>query len=186
MNNERGVTMKTVRSTMAIVGLLAGGFVAGGTTLVSTSVASAATAKSCVASQIKVTRGSSQGTAGTSYTAIVFTNTGATCTIFGVPAIQPVTGAAHNKVGPPARNESVGAMAAIHTLAKNQSVSDAFGYVDTGNFTPSSCVARKVSGVLVTLASFVPSTYVKLPITVCTKHVSTNTRLIVAGVTGNS
>ncbi|HEY5112051.1 MAG TPA: DUF4232 domain-containing protein [Acidimicrobiales bacterium] len=177
--------MKSVKSAIIILGLVTSGFVAGGAALVPTTVAFAATAKSCVASQIKVTHGPSNGAAGTIYYPIVFTNTGAACTIFGVPAIQPVTGKVHKKVGPLARNESMGEMPAIHTLAEGQSVSGAFGVTETGNYTPSTCVARKASGVLVTLGSFVPSSYVALAITVCTKRASTTTRLITNGVTGN-
>jgi len=177
--------MKSIRSTIAIVALLASAVVAGGTTLVSTTVASAAAVKPCVASQIKVTHGPSDGTAGTVYFPIIFTNTGATCTIFGVPAIQSVSGATHRKVGPSAKSVSIGLNEAQHSVTKGHSVSSAFGVVDTGNFPPSTCVAAKASGILVSLGNFVHSTYVALAITVCTKRASTTTRLITAGVSGN-
>jgi len=175
---------KLARSATVIVGLVAGSFVAGGSALLSATPVSGSTIKSCAPAQIKVSHGPSDGTAGTIYIPIVFTNTGATCTIFGVPAIQPVTGSTHHFVGPIAHNESMGEMPALHTLAKGHSVSDAFGVVATGNFTPSTCVARRAQGVLVSMGSFVTSRYVALAMTVCTKRASTTTRLVAPGVTG--
>ncbi|HEY5265271.1 MAG TPA: DUF4232 domain-containing protein [Acidimicrobiales bacterium] len=177
--------MKSVASALAVLGLVVTGFVVGGPALLSATPASAATAKACKPTHIKVSHGHSDGTAGTIYYPIVFTNTGATCTLFGIPELQPVTDSTKKTVGPISRNLSVGEMAAMHTLAKGQSVSDAFGVVETGNYTASTCVARKAQGVLVTLGSFVISRYVVLPITVCTKRASTTTRLVAPGVTGN-
>ncbi|HEY5103852.1 MAG TPA: DUF4232 domain-containing protein [Acidimicrobiales bacterium] len=177
--------MKSVTSALAVIGLVASGFVAGGPVLLSATPASGAAFKTCVPSQIKVTHGRANGTAGTIYYPIIFTNTGAKCSIFGVPAIQPVTGSTHKSVGPMARNQSMGEMAALHTLSKGQSVSDAFGVVETGNFTASTCGARRAQGVLVSMGSFVTSKYVALTITVCTKRASTTTRLVAPGVTGN-
>jgi len=66
--------------------------------------------------------------------------------LFGVPTIQPVIGAAHRALGPLAKNESMGEMPALHTLAVGASVSVAFGVVDTGNLTASTCGARRARG----------------------------------------
>ena len=178
--------MKKVKSLL-LLPVLAGGVLAGGLFGVAPSTAATTTgAKSCVSTQITVSRRAAQGTAGTNYYALVFTNTGATaCTLFGVPVIQPVIGPSHRPLGPPARNESMGEMAALHSLAHGASVSVAFGVVDTGNFTASTCIARRARGVIVTLGAFVRPTYVGLAITVCTKRASTTTRLVSPGVTGN-
>jgi hypothetical protein len=178
--------MKTVRS-IVMSAMLVGGLLAGGLLGVAGSTAAATTsAKSCVSTQITVSRGAAQGTAGTDYYALVFTNTSATvCTLFGVPVIQPVIGPSHRPLGPPARNESMGEMPALHTLAKGRSVSVAFGVVDTGNISAATCGARRARGVVVTLGAFVRPTYVNLPITVCTKVASTTTRLVSPGVTGD-
>jgi hypothetical protein len=182
--------MKTLRS-IVMLSLLSSGLLVGGLLGVAGSSAAATSAKSCVSTQITVTRGAARGTAGTTYYAIVFTNTGShvllnvtSCTLFGVPVIQPVIGASHRALGPAARNESMGEMPAIHTLAMGSSVSVAFGVVDTGNFAASTCGARKARGVVVTLGAFVRPTYLSLPITVCTKLASTTTRLVSPGVTG--
>jgi len=178
--------MNAIRRVLVAVGVSASSLVAGGSVaLVSATSVSAAPVKNCVSAQLTVTHGASQGTAGTIYYPIIFTNTGATCAIFGVPAIQPVAGSAHHAVGPLARSLSMGMMPVRHVIAKGQSVSAAIGVVETGNYTPSTCVARSASGVVVTLGSFVPSRYVHLAIIVCTKRTSITTRLLTAGVTGN-
>jgi hypothetical protein len=178
--------MSRVRSILMLP-VLAGGLFAGGLFGVAPSSAATTTvAKSCVSTQMTVSRGAVQGTAGTTYHALVFTNTGATiCTIFGVPVIQPVIGPSHRPLGPPARNMSMGEMPAMHTLAHGAAVSVAFGVVDTGNYPASTCGARRARGVIVTLGAFVHPTYVALAITVCTKLASTTTRLVSSGVTGN-
>jgi hypothetical protein len=176
--------MGSMKSAVAAVAMAAGGLVAAAGPGATESVASAATVGSCASSQVTVSHGAPQGTAGTTYVPIIFTNTGAKCAIWGVPAIQPVAGSAHRAVGPLAHSLSMGEMPVRHLLAKGRSVSVAFGVVDTGNFTPSTCVARSANGVIVTLDSFVRPTYVHLPIAVCTKRSSTTTKLIVAGVNG--
>ncbi len=178
--------MKSMNRVLVAIGVGASSVLAGGSTLLgSVSPSDAAPISNCVAPQIVVAHGPADGTAGTIYYPIVFTNKGATCAIFGVPAIQPVSGSAHHAVGPLARSLSMGEMPARHVIAKGQSVSVAFGVIETGNYTPSTCVARSASGIVVTLGSFVTSRYVHLPIEVCTKRVSITTRLITSGVTGN-
>jgi hypothetical protein len=162
--------------------LSASSLLAGGTVMVV--AASAATVGNCAPTQIKVTHGAANGTAGTIYYPIIFTNTGATCAIFGVPAIQPVAGSTHHAVGPLARSLSMGEMPARHVIAKGQSVSVSFGVTEAGNYTPATCVMRPASGVVVTLGTFVTSRYVHLSITVCTKRSSVTTRLISAGSHG--
>jgi hypothetical protein len=177
-----------MRSVAAVAVLVAGAVTTGAAGAVpgfESALATAAAAKSCTPAQIAVSHGAPQGTAGTTFIPIIFKDTGATCTIFGVPSVQAVSGKAHHPVGPPARNQSMGEMPAIHTIAKGQAVSDAFGVVDTGNYTASTCGARSANGVIVTLGDFVHSRYVKMPITVCTKRSSTTTRLITPGTSGN-
>jgi len=177
--------MRSLRSVgIAIATVLSSAVGIGATTLLTTAPASAAPVHNCVSSQIKVSHGPAQGTAGTTYYAIVFTNKGAACALWGVPTIQPVKGAAHHAVGPMARSLSMGMMPVRQVVAKGHSVSVAIGVTDTGNYTPSACVAAKADGILVALGSFVHSTYVHLPISVCTKLTSVTTKLIVPGMTG--
>ena len=146
--------------------------------------AGATNVANCVSSQLTLTHGRSQGTAGTTYVPIVVTNHRGTCAIWGVPAIQPVIGATHRALGPIARNLSMGEMAARQLIAKGASVSVAFGVVDTGNYSPSTCVARRANGVKVSLGGFFAHRFVGFPLTVCTKITSTTTRLLAKGSRG--
>jgi Domain of unknown function (DUF4232) len=166
--------MRVLKSTVAAAALL------GGLTLLSGSPALAA-APNCVSSQMKLSIGRSNGAAGTIYYPIVFTNQGGTCVIWGVPAVQPVAGASHHAVGPTARNNSMGQMPARHTLKTGQSVYDAYGVGETGNYTPSRCGPRNASGVRVSLAGFVRPRYLALKISTCTKLASTHTQLLSPG-----
>ncbi|MDE3064771.1 MAG: hypothetical protein KGJ36_03775 [Acidobacteriota bacterium] len=171
--------MKTIKLLLAGAALT-GGLVVGGAGL----VASATAVGSCKPAQMAVTRGQSNGAAGTIYYPIVFTDTAGSCAIWGVPAIQPVSGPSHTKLGPPAANASMGMMPVRHVLTKGMSVSVGYGVVDTGNYPPATCKAKNASGVIVSLAPFVRPTYVRLPISVCTKRVSTKSRLLAPGRTG--
>ncbi len=166
--------MRVLKSTIAAVALL------GGVTLLSSSPALAA-APNCTSSQIKLTVGQSNGAAGTIYYPIIFTNKGGTCVIWGVPAVQPVAGASHAKVGPAARNNSMGQMPARHTLKKGQSVNDPYGVGETANYSASTCGPKNASGVKVSLAGFVNPRYLALKISVCTKLASTHTQLLSPG-----
>lgn len=171
--------MRNVKSVVAALAVLSG-VVAGG----AGTVASATTPPKCTPAQMAVSLGRSNGAAGTIYHPIIFTNTGGTCRIWGVPHIQPVAGADHHRVGPAAGNASMGEMPAIHTLAKGQSVSVGYGVAETANYPTSTCVAKNASGVLVSLTPFVKSTFVRLKISVCTQRVSTHTKLLTPGKNG--
>ncbi len=138
----------------------------------------------CEPSQLRVSVARPQGTAGTIYYPIVFTNRGGACWIWGVPGIQPVVGAKRHPLGPPATNESVGKMPARHLLGHGAAVSVGYGVAESGNYPAATCRARNASGVLVTLAPFIRPTYLALRISVCTRLSSTHTQLLVAGRTG--
>lgn len=143
-------------------------------------VASGATVPSCTPVQMRVTHGAPQGSAGTTYIRLTFTNVASACAIWGVPSVQPVL-TSRRALGPAARNQSMGEMPMRHVLTKDQSVSVAFGVVQTSNYPAAACVARTAGGVVVALGDFVRPTFLRLPISVCTKLASTTTRLIVAG-----
>lgn len=186
VKEERMDFLRKLFLWLAVFGLPAGGSVFGvvGFSLVPTP-ASAATIRSCVSADLRVTLGTAQGAAGTIYHPIVFTNVSSTpCSMFGVPVIQPVRGADHKDVGPLARNTSMGEMPALHTLSSGRSVSVAFGVTETGNYTPSACVARAADGVLVSIGNFLHSHFVHLPISVCAKRASTTTKLLTPGSKG--
>ncbi|HVB71826.1 MAG TPA: DUF4232 domain-containing protein [Acidimicrobiales bacterium] len=168
--------MRKVQSFIAVVAVV-GGVLVGA----AGSMAAATATPSCKPTQMVVSRGSTNGAAGTIYHIIVFTNSAGTCAIWGTPAIQPVVGPSHRSVGPTAGNASMGQMAARHVLTKGMSVSVDYGVVETGNFSPASCRAKIADGVVVSLLPFVKSTYVKMSISVCTQRVSTKSRLLSPG-----
>lgn len=178
--------MKTIR-LLTFATLMAG-------TLTLSSGAFASTAahvsvKNCVPAQLRVGVSRSQGAAGTIYYPLVITNVGATaCAVWGVPGIQPVTRSVTKtfaRVGPPARNTSMGEMPVRHVTQPHHSVSVAFGVTEAGNYPRAVCAPRRATGIEVSLGAFLRPTYIALRISVCTKFASTTTRLIVAGTSGN-
>ncbi|MFI5035360.1 MAG: DUF4232 domain-containing protein [Acidimicrobiales bacterium] len=171
--------MKTAKTLITLAAAVGGLVVGGGG-----SAASASPTPSCKPAQMVVSRGAAQGTAGTIYYPIIFTNTGGTCTIFGVPHIQPVVGPMHHALGPAAGNASMGEMPALHRLARGQSVSVGYGVTESGNFSVASCHPKTANGILVSLTPFVKSTFVKMTISVCTSRVSTHSRLLSPGKLG--
>ncbi len=145
-------------------------------------------APSCKPAQMKVSLGVAQGAAGTFYYPIVFTNEGATCTIFGVPSIRaglrPVAKKPPTYVGLWARNLSMGYFPALHRVGHHQSVSVAFAVSDPYNYTASQCRPKGAAGVYVTLGSFARA-FVPIPhLIVCSALPDLVTRLIVPGTSG--
>ncbi len=176
--------MKTLR-ILASAGLVACALVVASGAM--SGVASASVAKNCTSAHLKVSLGVSQGAAGTIYHPIVFTNRGPACAIWGVPAVRAVVGgASHSRVpvGPFARNLSMGEMAVRQVVKTGHTVSDNYGVIESGNYTPSTCVSKNASAVVVTLGRFVNHAYLPLKISVCTKIASTTTTLIVQGSQG--
>jgi hypothetical protein len=144
----------------------------------------------CVASALKISLGQSNGTAGTIYYPLVFANISSkACTISGVPSVQPTTGAlpgvAHILIGPrsAATNYSAAGYGDAIRLAPGASASAALGVTDTGNFTPSACVAKKFESLSVGLAG-IGEYWLGLSSTTCTKRVSTNVRGVVPTANG--
>jgi hypothetical protein len=174
--------MKTLRI------LASAGLVTSGLALTSGTLAAAAVSvKNCTPAHLKVSLGVAQGTAGTIYYPILFTNTGTICALWGVAKVQPVVGGtsrSHVKVGPPARNVSIGEMPVRHVVKTGHAVSDAYGVTESGNYTKSACLPKNAGAIVVSMGTFVNQVYVALKISVCTKLASTTTRLIVPGTTG--
>jgi hypothetical protein len=100
-------------------------------------VTAAAPVQRCFSIHLALTLGISQGTAGTSYQAIVFTNTGATpCRLFGYPGVS-FDDASGAIIGKPA-SEDAGKK--IHvTLAVGGQANALLRQPDPGNFSPSAC-----------------------------------------------
>lgn len=91
----------------------------------------------CLSSHLALTLGASQGTAGTSYQAVVLTNTGsAACTLFGHPGVSFVD-ASGAQIGKPASQDH--ATKKTITLAPGGQANALLRQPDAGNFAPSAC-----------------------------------------------
>jgi hypothetical protein len=100
-------------------------------------VTAAATVPRCLSIHLALTLGISQGTAGTSYQTIVFTNTGATpCHLVGYPGVS-FDDASGAIIGKPA-SEDAGKKVHV-TLAVGGQANALLRQPDPGNFSPSAC-----------------------------------------------
>jgi hypothetical protein len=102
----------------------------------------------CTVRDLDVSLGAEEGTAGTVYRALVFTNTGRrTCTIQGFPGVSFVTGDDGHQVGEAARR--VDEKGPRVTLKPGETANSAVGFVNIGNFDPVACQPTAVRGLRV-------------------------------------
>ncbi len=133
----------------------------------------------CTETDLKLSLGQSDGTAGTIFYPLSLRTSGSKpARSTGPPIVQPPVqhrGVAPIVFGPPAtvRNVSVGGYGDAIRLAPGAKASAAFGVVETGNFTPSQCVARDFENVSVELSG-IGTWIAPLSSTTCTKLASTN------------
>jgi Protein of unknown function (DUF4232) len=93
----------------------------------------------CATSGLKLKLGLSQGTAGSIYQVIDFTNTSSSsCTLYGYPGVSFVTGVGGSQVGS-AATRSTASAAKLVTLAPGATANALLQVVDAGNFSPSAC-----------------------------------------------
>jgi hypothetical protein len=137
-------------------------------------------APTCAASQLAVSFGQFQGTAGTFVYPLIITNRGATCTIVTRrPILQPVNQGV--KEGSSTANGVADDTATRYQLKHLQSLSSLVGFADTGNYSSATCKPRAISAVLVSFANVI-SRYVPLAkLTVCTALQSVHVQKIAAG-----
>ena len=147
----------------------------------------------CTSSQLRLSVGQSNGTAGTIFFPLVVTNVGShACVLSGTPSVQPTTGSlagvAHILVGPRATVRNTGSTGYGDSirLGPRAKASAAYGVVETGNFSPSQCVVANFESLSVGIASVSggASWFVPLSGTTCTKLASTNISGFVPGITG--
>jgi photosystem II stability/assembly factor-like uncharacterized protein len=135
---------------------------------------------------VTVSRGRTGVAAGTSYTAVVFTNHGAkACYLNGVPAVQPVAGQHQSAVGPAAWGYSTsgrGGFVVLRAHVGKASVS--LGVETAANIPTKSCISKNATGITVRFnppANF----YVSLgrsPVAVCTIQPNIEVWGVVPGV----
>jgi hypothetical protein len=104
--------------------------------------------KACTVRDLGVSLGASEGTAGTMYRALVFTNTGGrTCTIQGFPGVSFVTGDDGRQVGEAAMR--VGEKGPVVTLKPGGTATSPVGFVNISAFDPATCQPTPVLGLRV-------------------------------------
>ena len=93
----------------------------------------------CPTRSLHLKLGVSQGTAGSVYTTIVFTNTSnSTCTLYGYPGVSLTTGKPGSQIGKPAK-ENPATPRQLVTLQPQTSASALLRIVFAGNYPPSQC-----------------------------------------------
>ncbi len=101
----------------------------------------------CSTSALKVSLGSPNGTAGTTFYPLKFMNTGKLgCTLRGYPGVSAVTSSG-KQIGSPA--SQISSSYRTITLLAGKSASAPVGIVETGNFSPSQCAPVTAAGLKV-------------------------------------
>ena len=104
-----------------------------------TSPAAAAGPAPCPTRSLQVKLGATQGTAGSVYTTIVFTNiSNATCTLYGYPGVSLTTGTPVSQIGKSAK-ENPATPRQLITLQPQASANALLRIVDARNYSASSC-----------------------------------------------
>jgi hypothetical protein len=97
----------------------------------------------CPTRSLHVKLGATQGTAGSVYTTIVFTNvSNATCTLYGYPGVSLTTGKPVTVIGKTAKENPATARRLV-TLQPQTSASALLRIVDAQNFPASQCDPKK-------------------------------------------
>jgi Domain of unknown function (DUF4232) len=93
----------------------------------------------CPTRSLQVKLGVSQGTAGSVYTTIVFTNiSSVTCTLYGYPGVSLQTARPLHQIGKPAK-ENPATPRTLVTLQPQTTANALLRIVDAGNYPPSTC-----------------------------------------------
>jgi hypothetical protein len=105
------------------------------------------TTSGCSTSALKVSLGSANGTAGTTFYPLKFMNTGKLgCTLRGYSGVSAVTGSG-KQIGSPA--SQISSSYRTVTLLAGKSASAQVGIVEAGNFSPSQCAPVTAAGLKV-------------------------------------
>lgn len=118
-----------------------------GTTATSASATTVPSNHECGSGQLTAGLSGAQGTAGTVYYQLTFTNSSSTtCTMQGYPGVSFVTGSAGQQLGAPAAR--ITGSAPVVTLAPGHTATATLGIVEASNFG-SSCQLANVDGLRV-------------------------------------
>lgn len=143
----------------------------------------APTVKQCRSSHLQLSLGASQGAAGSTYQAVVLTNTGhKTCTLFGYPGVSFVD-AGGTQLGSSA-SQSSGTKKTI-TLAAGGAANATLRQPNPGNFDPSACNATTADRLRVFPPGETAALFVHDAVKVCTTSAGRTAVTPVAAGTGD-
>jgi len=127
---------------------------------------------SCPTTSLRVKLGASQGTAGSVYTTIVFTNTSnATCTLYGYPGVSLTTGRPGTQIGKAAK-ENPATPRQLVTLHPQKSANALLRIVDAGNYPASTCGPKNSSYLQVYPPNQTTQVYIRYRTVGCAKPVT--------------
>jgi Protein of unknown function (DUF4232) len=154
----------------------------------SSSPATPAGPPTCQASGLHAKLGLSQGTAGSIYQVIDFTNvSGADCTMFGYPGVSFVTGPGGSQIGLPASRNRTSTPKQI-TLAPGDVVNAVLQVVDALNYPKKDCLPVNAHWLRIYPPGDFSPLYLRYSTQACSKANKSNTTIqpIIAGSGGNS
>jgi Protein of unknown function (DUF4232) len=130
--------------------------------------APAAGPSTCPPSDLQASLGPSNGTAGTIYQVVVFTNTsGTACVMYGYPGVSFVTGAGGSIIGAPAGRNTILAKTLV-TLQPGGQAYALVGVTDTGALPPSECKPGKADWLQIYPPGDTGTVFVQFTSSVCT------------------
>ena len=125
----------------------------------------------CPTRSLQVKLGASQGTAGSVYTTIVFTNiSNATCTLYGYPGVSLQTARPLHQIGKPAR-ENPATPRKLVTLQPQTAANALLRIVDAGNYPASTCGPATAHYLQVYPPNQTTPAYIKYKTQACSKPV---------------
>jgi hypothetical protein len=151
-----------------------------------TTPAAASGPSPCPTRSLHVKLGASQGTAGSVYTTIVFTNvSNATCTLYGYPGVSLTTGKPVTVIGKTAK-ENPATQRRLVTLQPQTSASALLRIVDAQNYPASKCDPKNSTYLQVYPPNQTAPVRIKHTTLGCAKPISLMTVDVVKRGSGNS
>jgi hypothetical protein len=128
-------------------------------------------AAACSSRYLRADKGIAQGTAGSVYAVITFTNlNNVSCTLYGYPGVSFGAGKPVTQVGLAAA-ENPGTPRELVTLKPGGVANALLQIVDAGNFSPAQCHPVKATWLQIYPPNQTAPLYVPYPSTTCAKHV---------------
>jgi hypothetical protein len=140
----------------------------------------------CPTRSLQVKLGVSQGTAGSVYTTIVFTNTSnVTCTLYGYPGVSLQTARPLHQIGKPAK-ENPATPRKLVTLQPQTAANALLRIVDAGNYPAGTCGPTTAHYLQVYPPNQTAAAYIKYKTQACSKPVRLMTVDVVRPGSGSS